>query len=133
MSTLLSSQRFQKSVQLMLVVVLLAATFAFLPQPAAAADRAAQARGNGGAGTLTAKLDGRKVTINGTNFNKNREFMVNAKSGKGTTAKLGTVKSSDTGTFKSTFTLPDKIKIIKNLTVCVKDTKNNKRTCVIVK
>jgi len=133
MSTLLSSQRFQKTVQLMLVVVLLVATFAFLPQPAAAADQAAQARGNGGAGTLTAKLDGRKITISGTNFNKSREFIVNVRSGKNNGAKLGTLKSSDAGTFRSTFTLPDKITIVKNLSVCVKDTKNNKRTCVILK
>jgi hypothetical protein len=134
MFTLLSSQRFQKSIQLILIVVLLVSTFAFLPQPAVAADQAAQARGNSSAGTLTAKLDGRKVTISGTNFNKNREFIAIAKSKKGSSSKLGTVKSSSSGSFKITFTLPaDKFKILKNLTVCVKDTKNNKRTCTTVK
>ena len=126
------SQRIQKTIQLILIVVILATTFAFLPQPAVAAGQTALTNGSS-TGTLTAQLVGRKVTISGTDFNKSREFIVNAKSGKGNTAKLGKVKSNAKGTFKATFTLPDKFKIVKNLTVCVKDTKTGKRTCTTIK
>jgi hypothetical protein len=133
MSDIFGSQRFQKTIQLMLIVVLLTTTFAFLPQPAVAANQPALAKGTGSNGTLTAQLNGKKITISGTNFNKNRDFIANAKSGKGNSAKLGTVKSNSSGSFKTTFTLPDKFKIVKNLTVCVKETKNGKRTCTTIK
>jgi hypothetical protein len=126
------SQRFQKITQIVLIVVLLATTFAFLPQPAAAAEHSALAHASGN-GTLTAQLNNRKVTISGTNFNKSREFMVNAKSGNGTSNKLGSIKSNSKGAFKTTFNLPDKFKIVKNLMVCVRDTKTSKRTCVTIK
>jgi len=133
MSTNLSSHRFQKTIQFILIVVLLATSFAFLPQPAVAADQSAPSNGNGGAGTLTAQLNGRKVTISGAGFNKNREFIVNAKSGKGNTTKLGSVKSNNKGVFKTTFTLPTQFKMVKSLTVCVKDRQNGKRTCTTIK
>jgi hypothetical protein len=132
-STILSSHRIQKTIQFILIVVLLATSFAFLPQPAVAADQAAPAKGNGGAGTLTAQLNGRKITISGADFNKNREFIVNAKSGKGNTTKLGSVKSNNKGVFKTTFTLPNQFKMVKSLTVCVKDRQNGKRTCTTLK
>jgi hypothetical protein len=126
------SQRFQKTIQLVLIVVLLATTFAFLPQPAVAAEHAALANVNSN-GTLTAQLNGRKVTISGTNFNKSREFIANAKSGNGNSTKLGSVKSNSKGAFKTTFNLPVKFKITKNLMVCVRDIKTSKRTCVTIK
>ena len=127
MSTIFGSQKFQKSIQLILIVVLLTSTMAFLPQPAIAK------KGTGSSGTLTAKLNGRKVIVSGSGFPKSHEFVVNAKSGKGNTAKLGTVKSSAVGGFGATYTLPDKFKINKTLTVCVKDNKSNKRTCTTTK
>jgi hypothetical protein len=127
MSTILGSRKFQKTIQLILILVLLSTSFAFLPQ------QAAPAKASGGAGTLTAQLNGRKVTISGADFNKNREFIVNAKSGKGNTAKLGSVKSNNKGVFKTTFTLPNQFKIVKSLTVCVKDRQNGKRTCTTLK
>jgi hypothetical protein len=133
MSNSFGSQRFQKTIQLLLVLVMLSASFAFWPQPVAAADQPALAKATGGSGTLTAQLNVRKITISGTNFNKNREFIVNVKSGKGNTAKLGTVKSNSKGSFKTTFTLPSKFKIVKGMTVCVKDNKTSKRTCIAVK
>ena len=88
MSKYFGSQSFQKTIQLVLIVVLLATTLAFLPQPAVAADHSAL-NNAGVKGTLTAQLNGRKVTISGTNFNSSREFIVNAKSGNGSSTKLG--------------------------------------------
>jgi hypothetical protein len=129
MLTKSGSQKFQNAIQLILMLVLFASTFAFFPQPAVAANQPALAKGSGGIGTLIAKLDGRKISLSGTNFNKSREYIVNAKSGKGNSAKLGTVKSNKEGSFKTTLTLPVKFKITKTLTVCVKDTKSGKRTC----
>ncbi len=126
------SQKFQKMIQIVLIVALLATTFAFLPQPAVAADHSALANASG-SGTLTAQLNNRKVTISGTNFNKSREFMVNAKSGNGSSTKLGSIKSNTKGAFKTTFNLPDKFKVVKNLMVCVRDMKTSKRTCVTIK
>ncbi len=133
MSKIFSSQKIQKTIQIMLILALLAATFAFLPQPAVAATKAVVDKTSGSAGSLTAKLSGRKVTVSGENFSKNREFVINAKSGKGNAAKLGTLKSNNSGAFKATFTLPDKFKIIKSLTICAKDKKTGKRTCTLVK
>ncbi len=124
MPTYLSSQRFQKIIQLALVVAMLASSIAFLPQPT-------QAKGS--SGTLTARLNGKKVTVSGEDFRQNREFIVNAKSAKGSNAKLGTLKSDKAGSFQSTFTLPDKFKVVKNLTVCVKDNRTSKRTCTTTK
>lgn len=126
MSNMLGSQRFQKITQLFLIVILLASSFAFLPQPAVA-------KGTGSKGSLTAKLDGRKVTVSGENFAKSHEFTVNAKSAKGNAAKLGTIKADSNGSFRNTYTLPDKFKIVKTLTVCVKDNRSNKRTCTTTK
>ncbi len=133
MSNIFGSQRFQKTTQLILIVVLFATSFAFLPQPVVAAHQPALAKGTGSNGSLSAQLNNRKVTISGTNFIKNREFIVNAKSFKGNTAKLGTIKSNNSGSFKVTYNLPDKFKVVKTLTVCVKDSKTSKRTCTTVK
>jgi len=126
MSKLFGSQKFQKSIQLMLIVALLVSTFAFLPQPAIA-------KGKSSVGTLAAKLNGKKVTVTGSGFPKSHEFTLNAKSKKGNTTKLGTLKSSVAGGFSATYTLPDKFKIVKSLTVCAKDNRSNKRTCTTTK
>jgi hypothetical protein len=126
MSKLFDSQKLQKAIQLIMIVALLASTLAFLPQPA-------MATGKGSVGTLAAQLNGRKVTVSGTDFIKNRGFIVNAKSSKGSASKLGTVTSNSVGAFKTVFTLPDKFKVVKGLTVCVKDNKTSKRTCVTTK
>jgi hypothetical protein len=124
MSNIFGSQKFQKTIQLALIVAVLVSTFAFLPYPVAAGQK----------GTLIARVENGKVTISGENFNKNRDFIVNAKSGKTNSAKLGTVKSNDTGVLtRTTFSLPTNLKSTRPLTVCVKDIKNNKRTCTTIK
>jgi len=122
---MIHSKKFYRLFQLIIILALLASTFAVLPQAVQAGSQK---------GVLTAKLASQKVTVSGENFNKNHEFVVTGKSGKSSSAKLGYLKSDDSGVLaKTVFTLPDKLKVVKTLTVCVKDTKSNKRTCITTK
>ncbi len=126
MSNVFASQKLQKAIQIFLIFVLLTSSLAFLPQTV-------QAKGSTG-GTLSAHMNSRKVSISGQNFPKNHDYIVTAKSGKGSATKIGSVKSSASGSFTATLTLPTKFKLnTKATTVCVKDNRTSKRTCTTAK